>query len=371
MFFRRPVELPPAREKVSPLSTSEVEIFTLTLNTVFQGMALLLGGLAALFVARDIIIPVMLALVLKMVLQPLLRGLEKWYVPRTLAALLLLTLLVSVVVGLGTVLATPAAEWARRIPEGIPRLQERMGFVSKPLAQVQKFMSHADTLAQQSGGKVMSVAVQGTRLSDRIFMGTQELAGEVFTTLLILFYLLLAGDTFLRRLVEVLPRFKDKRKAVDISQQVERDISSYLLTITAMNASVGVSTGLVAQWTGLGDPLLWGTLVFILNYIPILGPAMSFAVLVLAGEMAVLDGIALMPAILYLVIHALEAMLITPMMLAKRFTLNPVLVILSLLFWYWMWGVAGAILAMPMLTIAKIICDRVEPLKPVGHVLEG
>ncbi len=158
---------------------------------------------------------------------------------------------------------------------------------------------------------------------------------------------------------------------MDISQQIERDISGYLFTITMMNAGVGVATGIVVYLTGLGDPLLWGTLVFLLNYIPVIGPLIGVAILVLAGELADIDGAALLPAALYLVIHFIEGSLITPLLVAKRFTLNPVIVILSLIFWYWMWGIPGAILAMPMLAITKIICDRIGPLVPFGHFLEG
>jgi len=159
---------------------------------------------------------------------------------------------------------------------------------------------------------------------------------------------------------------------VDISQQIEADISAYLLTITAMNAAVGVATGVAMYLCGLGDPLLWGATAFLLNYVPILGPLFGVATFVPAGMLS-FDGLwpALLPAALYFGIHLAEGETLTPMLLARRFTLNPVLVILSLVFWFWMWGVPGAILAVPMLAILKIVSDRVRPLKALGHVLEG
>jgi predicted PurR-regulated permease PerM len=182
----------------------------------------------------------------------------------------------------------------------------------------------------------------------------------------------MSGDTFLRRLVEILPRFKDKRQAIEISQQIERDISAYLITITIMNAAVGVATAGVMWLCGVGDPVLWGAVAFLFNYIPILGPMFGLLTFTLAGLLSIntLWG-ALLPAGLYLVIHVVEGETITPMLLARRFTLNPVLVILALIFWYWMWGVSGAILAVPMLAIAKIICDRIQMLAALGHFLEG
>jgi predicted PurR-regulated permease PerM len=184
--------------------------------------------------------------------------------------------------------------------------------------------------------------------------------------------LLIHGDTFLRRLVEILPRFANKRQAVDISQKVESDISTYLIVITIMNAAVGTATGIVMWLTGIGDPILWGTVAFLLNYVPILGPAVGVVVFLFTGLLSI-DSLwrALLPAVLYLGIHLAEGEIITPTIVAKRFTLNPVLTIISLIFWFWMWGAAGAVIAVPMLAITKIICDRVQPLAALGHFLEG
>jgi predicted PurR-regulated permease PerM len=172
--------------------------------------------------------------------------------------------------------------------------------------------------------------------------------------------------------VEIMPRFSNKRQVVDIAKQIESDISAYLLTITTMNAAVGIATAAVMWLTGVGDPLLWGTTAFLLNFVPILGPALGALIFLLAGALAG-DTVWLMvlPAGLYLGIHLIEGETFTPMLLARRFTLNPVLVIVSLVFWFWMWGIPGAILSVPMLAITKIICDRVRPLAALGHFLEG
>jgi predicted PurR-regulated permease PerM len=122
----------------------------------------------------------------------------------------------------------------------------------------------------------------------------------------------------------------------------------------------------------MGDPVLWGALAFILNFVPILGPITGLGLMVLAGFMQFPTvGFALLPAGLYLLIHLIEGELVTPSILARRFTLNPVAVIISIIFWYWLWGVPGAVLAMPMLAITKILCDRIKPLMAFGHFLEG
>jgi predicted PurR-regulated permease PerM len=206
----------------------------------------------------------------------------------------------------------------------------------------------------------------------KLFTGTRNFASGFFTTVLFLFFLLVSGDIFLLRLVEILPRFRSKRQVVEISQQIEGDVSAYLVTITIMNAAVGIATAFAMWLTGVGDPILWGTVAFLLNYVPILGTAFGVLIFLLAG-MLTHDTLwqALLPAGLYFGFHLIEGETLTPMLLARRFTLNPVLVIISLVFWFWMWGIPGGILSMPMLAITKIICDRLQPLAAFGHFLEG
>jgi len=312
-----------------------------------------------------------LAFVLSLVLQPAMRQLERLYLPRAMA-LLIIVLLFGTLAGLGAALSGPAASWAQKLPSGIPKLQERLSFVSRPLTAVEKFADQAQGLTQGDQPKALAVAVQGSGLSDRLLTGTRWLASGFLETVLVLFLLLVSGDTFLRRLVEVLPRFKNKRQAVEIFQQIERDVAAYLFTITIMNLVVGVATGAVMAFCGVGDPLLWGTVAFLLNYIPILGPMIGVVVFLLVGLLSIQTlWLAFLPAGLYLAIHLAEGETVTPMLLARRFTINPVLVILALVFWYWMWGVPGAILATPMLAITKIICDRIRPLTVFGHFMEG
>ena len=342
------------------------------INAVFLGGLFLLAMLAACYVAAEIVLPIVLAFVFSLVLQPAMRVLERVYLPRGVAALLVILVLFGTLGGLGTALSGPATSWAEKLPTGIPKLQERLSFLSRPIAAFQKFADQAQGLAQGDQPKAVPVAVQGSALSDRLLTGTRSLASGLLETVLVLFFLLVSGDTFLRRLVEILPRFKNKRQAVDISQQIERDVSAYLFTITIMNLAVGVATGAVMALCGMGDPVLWGTIAFVLNYIPILGPMTGVVVFLLAGLLSINSlWVAFLPAGLYLLIHLVEGETVTPILLARRFTINPVLVILSLVFWYWMWGVPGAILSTPMLAITKIICDRIRPLMAFGHFMEG
>jgi predicted PurR-regulated permease PerM len=199
---------------------------------VFQGGLFILALLGALYVAREIILPVVLAFVLMLLLYPALRMLERLRVPRMLSSLLLIGLLFGVLVACASALAGPAGTWAAKLPQGLPRLQEHLNFLRGPVQAVQQFLQQAEGYVggnEQTG--VASPAVPGapaataSSLWVTLFTGTRAVAGGLFETVLVLFFLLLAGDTFLRRLVEILPRFSDKRQAVDISQQIEADIS--------------------------------------------------------------------------------------------------------------------------------------------------
>ncbi len=335
-------------------------------NVIFLGGLFILAALGAAYLASEIVLPLVLAFILKLLLQPGVRTLEQLYVTRTLASLLLILFVFGTIVGLTAAISGPAGAWAAKLPQGISRLEGRLAFLQAPIDALQRFLAQID----RHGDGTSSTLVMN--LMAKVFASTQSVASGIFLTVLFLFFLLVHGDTFLRRVVEILPRFGNKRQAVDISQKIESDISAYLITITIMNAVVGTATAIVTWYTGLGDPILWGTLAFLLNYVPILGPASGIVIFLLAGLLTI-DTLwrALLPAVLYLGIHLAEGEIITPTLLAKRFTLNPVVVIVSLIFWFWMWGAAGAIIAVPMLAIAKIVCDRVQPLAALGHFLEG
>jgi predicted PurR-regulated permease PerM len=324
--------------------------------------------LTCLYVARNIVLPVVLAMVLKLLFQPLVKLLERIRIPKIGGALVSLLLLLGVFVGLGALLSSPASRWAEQLPQAWPMLQQRFAVLQKPIAHLEHVL---DSMGVHLDGGDSFLSHPVSMVTD-VFSGTGTVASNLLETLLVLFYLLVFGETFLRRLVEVLPRFDDKREAVEISMHMERDLSAYLLTITVINAVVGCATALVMWACGVPGPILWGVVAFCLNFVPILGP--FFGILMFLAVGIVTDGfawIAILPACLYFGIHVAEGEIITPMLLASRFTINPVAVMLSLIFWYWMWGVAGAILAVPMLAIVKIIFDRLRPFRAFGHLLEG
>jgi predicted PurR-regulated permease PerM len=341
-------------------------------KVIFLGGLFALALLAAAYLASEIVLPLAFAIVLKLLLQPALRVLERMHIPRILAALLLILALFGTIVGLGAAVSGPAGTWAAKLPDGISRVQDRLSFMRGPIDTLRRFLQQVDNFGGTVPPPNAAASSRGPTLLTKLFTGARNFAGGFFTTVLFLFFLLVSGDIFLHRLVEILPRFSSKRQVVEISQQIERDISAYLVTITIMNAAVGIAMALTMWLTGVGDPILWGTVAFLLNYVPILGTALGVFIFLLAGLLSI-DALwqALLPAALYIGVHLIEGETVTPMLLARRFTLNPVLVIISLVFWFWMWGIPGAILSVPMLAITKIICDRVRPLAAFGHFLEA
>jgi predicted PurR-regulated permease PerM len=337
-------------------------------RTIFLGILCLIAVLACLYVAQDIVVPVVLALVLKLLFQPLVSLLERFHVPRVAGALIALAVLLSVFIGLGTLLSSPAAQWVSQLPQTWPQLQQKFAFIRDPVEHVQRTL---DQMGVRLGSR-SSLLSNPIGMATAVLGGTGTIAAHLLETLLVLFYLLVFGEIFLRRLVEVLPRFSDKREAVEISLRVERDLSAYLLTITVLNSAVGGATAGVMWLCDVPGPVLWGVVAFCLNFVPILGPFCGIILFLAVGLISKGPELAaLLPAALYFGIHVMEGEIVTPMLLANRFTINPVAVILSLIFWYWMWGVPGAILAVPMLTIIKIVSDRLRPLRAFGHLLEG
>lgn len=336
---------------------------------VLIGIFLLLL-LFALYFTGEVMQPIIFAIILYMVLQPAMRWAIKLRVPKAVAALFIIFVFSGGMGVLGFTLSGPAADWISKAPDSLRRIEDRLFIFKQPIADLRSVGEQAEQIAKgpTTGGR--PVKVVGPSVSEFLFSGTRTMLVGLGTTIVLLFFLLVSGDLFLRRFVEILPTLSNKKQAVNIAREIESNISSYLATITLMNLGVGILTGAAAYVSGLSDPVLWGSVAFLLNFVPILGPLCGVLILLLAGLLA-FDAIwqAVLPAGIYFIIHIAEAEVITPMLLARRFILNPVLVIVAVIFWYWMWGITGALLAVPLLATAKIICDRVAPLTALGHFL--
>ncbi len=336
----------------------------------------------ALSVAADFIVPLLLAVMLKLVLGPAMRFLsERMRLPESLSALLLVVVLFGVIAGIGLTIAVPASGWIAKAPQGLQTLQDQLSKLRGPLASVQYYIHEAERLAEptppEPAAPAANVAVVRAQspialesVGVSILVGTQHFFGRAFVLVITLFFMLAAGDSMLRKLVEAVPRLEEKKHVVFIVHEIDRNVSIYLATITALNAAVGVATGLTMYLCGIADPLLWGTLAFLLNFIPIIGPLIGIGIFFLVAMLTYGHALpALLPALVYLGIHIAEGQFATPLLLARRFTLSPLIVIVSLFFWYWLWGIPGALLSVPLLATLKIVCERIPCLAAMGHML--
>jgi predicted PurR-regulated permease PerM len=329
-----------------------------------------------LYFTAELLLPLVFAMMFNLLLQPAKRLLtKKLRLPAALTALLLVLVLLMVILGIAAALSVPASGWIAKAPQSIPTLEKRFSYLNGPIDfvrhgmdQLSHFMQQAPAEGQQQVSVQQPTSFGGVGLS--ILQGTRLAFSQLLTLVVVLFFLLAQGDSVLRRVVEILPTFGDKRRVVEVADEIEKNISGYLVTITAMNLLVGTLNGLQMWAQGMPDPLLWGTVAFMLNYIPILGPLTGVVIFFFVGVFTQPDiWLAILPAGIYLLLHVVEGETVTPMLVAKRLTLNPVLVIVSLFVWDFIWGVPGAFLAVPLLAVTKIVCDNVTPLTPLGHIL--
>ncbi|MEN3381905.1 MAG: hypothetical protein V7608_1949 [Hyphomicrobiales bacterium] len=363
-----------AAERSAAAATAQTEPTPGSLLSSGVLILAVLAVVAALYLGKEVALPIALAIVLKLLLQPVLNFLcTRLRLPMALGAFILICGLFAAIGAVAFTVSGPASGWIKKAPQVLPALKEKLVVLRPPIEYMQNAFKEIEDVAAPlpRGEKPAPIAVkEQSEVASSLALGAIAFMGRLLVTMIILFFLLAAGDRLLRGFIEVLPTFSDKRRAVEIASEIQRSIGGYLITISAMNLAVGIATGLAMWGCGLGDPILWGAFAFLLNFVPILGPLTGIGVLLVAGIVA-LDWPwhALLPAACFAMIHFVEADIITPMLLAKRFTLNPVLVIVSLFFWHAVWGIAGTLLAVPLLAVFKIICDRVEPLRPLGHVI--
>ncbi|HVR97236.1 MAG TPA: AI-2E family transporter [Thermoanaerobaculia bacterium] len=332
---------------------------------------LILATFYTLYLTQAFLLPIVLSLLLSSLLSPVVRFLRQLHIPNGLGAALVVFGMIGSI-GWGVYeLAGPAYEWAEQAPRSLRRLERKLRDFKKPVQTMSKATAQVEKITQVGGGGTpRTVAVQTETLGERMFSQATELAAGAVVMVTLLYFLLASGDMFLRKLIRVLPRLSDRKRAVEIARQIQSDISAYLFTITLINIALGLAVWGLMTLIGVPNPLLWGVLAAITNYIPYLGAIVMIAVLAMVGFLTFENtGQALMAPGAFVGLNILESYLVTPLVLGRRLTLNPVVIFLSLTFWGWLWGIAGALLAVPIMVVFKIFCDHSEPLAPIGEFL--
>jgi predicted PurR-regulated permease PerM len=338
-------------------------------SMVLSGL-LILAAFYTLYFARGFLLPLILAILLSFLLRPLVRGLRNLHVPEALGAAVVVLSLLGVL-GAGIYeLAGPAYTWMQQAPANVRKIERRVRDLKRPVQTMNNATQQMAKIAQVGNSSPPPMATAVPSLGERLASGAFELGADAVTMFILLYFLLASGDLFLRKLIKVLPSVDDKKRAVEMARQIETEISTYLSTVTFINVLLGLAVWGVMALIGVPNPLLWGVLATVTNYIPYLGAMTMYVVLTGLGFLTFNDlPHALLPPGAFLVCNVLEAYLLTPMVLGKRLTLNPVVIFLALSFWGWMWGIAGAVMAVPIMVVFKIFCDHSEPLAPIGEFL--
>jgi predicted PurR-regulated permease PerM len=288
--------------------------------------------------------------------------------------LLVLVLGITGTVMLAQQLVTPAGEWVRQVPAQMRDLAPKLRNLVKPMQEANKA---AENIARAAGGEntARPVQVVKTEVNNpyKVLTSTPRAAASVLAVVLLTFFFMVYGQSLQRNAIALLPGRQQKRITVEILQSIEREISRYVLTISIINALVGLAFAgaLYVLGVPLDEALLWGTMAAILNFAPYVGPLIGMLIMLVMGFVAFDDPLhALLPAGIYLVLHTLEGQLITPIVLGKRMALSPLILILGLMVFGWLWGIIGLLLAVPLLVCVKIVLSKIEGMEGWAKLLE-
>jgi len=339
--------------------------------TPLQIALVVLGVVAFLYFARPVVLPIFLACVAAMTLKPLIRWLSQGHIPPSLSAAVVISVLVTGITIGFIQMGRPALTWMNEAPRHLTELKAKSQKLFPRLTRFSKAADAVNSLARTDGDQEKPPAVELKTSHVPSFINwTGTLLAGLGESLVLLYLLLASGDLFLQKLVRVMPTLHDKKRAVDISHEIQQQISNYLFSVSLINIGLGVIVGGGLYLCGVPSAAMWGMLIALLNFVPYFGPVAGISLLAIVGLLTFdtfWQGI--LPPLWYLLVHLLEANLITPILLGRRFTLNPVVIFVSLIFWTWLWGVSGALLSVPILVSIKVLCERLPSMSGVSELL--
>jgi predicted PurR-regulated permease PerM len=328
----------------------------------------------ALYFGREFFVPIVFAFLLNAVFRPPVRAMEAMRVPAPAGAAVVVLALIAAFLALGYALAGPISNGVAKAPEHFAAAQTKLEKIREP---VQKVSAAADQLQHVADGPTTAPSAasapapaSGPGLLAEALGTTTRFAGAVVGVLLLLYLLLASGDLFFQKLVKVMPRWRDKKAAVETVNDVQSVVMRYLLVTLFINLGQAAIVALVLWLLHMPNPLLWGALTVLLEFIPYLGATIMIALLTIVA-FATFDSlghILLVPGS-YLLVTTLQNNVVSPIAYGKRLKLNPVAVLVGVLFWWFLWGIPGAFLAVPIVATIKIVADRTERFAAVGEFL--
>ncbi len=323
------------------------------------------------YFARDLLLPVVLGFLLALTLSPVSRTLYRIGIPHSLSATLLvtataLTTLFIVIASAGTV-----AMWSDEIPRMGAEVREKLNSMTEAVEEVRNATEEVEKIGSNEDA-AQEVVVKQPGLIDAAF-DTLSRVGAMFIVVMVLaLFLLSSGEFFYLKLVQAFPTMSEKKRALSTVYNIERRVSRYLLTITLINACLGLAVGVYLTLLGLPNAYIWGIAAFLFNYLPYVGGIFGS---MLVGLFAIVHfdslGYAMLAPLGYLFMTALEGQIINPLVVGKRLAMNTVAVFLTVVLWGWLWGIPGALVAVPFLVVFKVICEHFEELYVVGTFLSA
>jgi len=336
-----------------------------------------LAVLATLWAAQTVILPILLAMFFALIGNPVLRALRRLWIPRVVGALLVLGLGIAATGALGLQLYGPASEWVQEAPKTLRTLAPRLKAMTQPVHQAsQAAESFARATEDRPQRRVQLVQIQDDS-SWRTIVATPKMLASVLAVVLLTFFFMVYGENLQRNAVAMLPDRQRRKLTVDILQSIEREISRYVLTISIINTLLGAVFAGVLVWMKLPlqDALLWGTVVALLNFAPYVGPLIGVLLMLLMGFVSYEGNwpnaawAPVIPASLYLLLHTIEGQFVTPIILGRRMAISPLVLILALMLFGWMWGIVGLLLAVPLIVCVKLVLARVEGFEGWARLL--
>jgi predicted PurR-regulated permease PerM len=321
------------------------------------------------YISAPVLIPLTLGVLITILLAPFVSQLDAFQIPRPLSAAIVMAV-VALLAGAGVyALSGPARDWLQRLPQSGAKIDTMLSSIKRPFAQIQQA---TEELASTTAGKPSTpprVQVATPSLTERLVGGGAQVLATISVVFVLVYFLLSAGDTFLRKLVSVVPTFRDKKRTVEIIRSIERDISFYLIMMLIINVGLGLGVAVITGVLGIPDPLLWGAVTVVLSFAPYVGE-LAVAVTLFIASMITFDtlGSALIAPAAYLLLMS-TVHLAVPFIVRRRLLLNPVAIFIGIMFLGWIWGILGALLAVPLLASFKTVCERVAYLSPIAAFL--
>ena len=327
---------------------------------------------ASLHAGRALVLPVVAALLLTLMLSAPMRWLQQLHIPGRIAAGVVVFGTLGIGIGVTALLVSPAAKWVASAPATMRKLETRVRRLAEPLTALQRSadrMQQATAPAATEAPATVQLATPG--IFAKVSLDTVALVPVSLAVVFLTYFLLANGPLFRRKLAGLLPGADRLKAREHLLAQIELATSRFLLTVAVINVGVGILTALAAWAVGLPNPLLWGGIAGVLNFVPYLGPFATATIIGIAA-LASLDNPAraLLAPALFLLIHLAESNFITPTLLGRHLPVNTVAIFLGLIFFGWLWGVPGAVLAVPLTVCAKLVCDHVPALARVGALLD-